>query len=470
MVNASRRDPLDSGVCMSRRVGRSLRVRLALFASIAMLLLSIVVNAIVLYSIHNQAISIRAHESFGKAVPVLLTIKRDRLPKVLDDRGLDGIQVVDASGRVAASTPNLAGLPRLTTAIPMPGQANGVAELCDLPGLAGRCHVVTAMTAYQPDGTWLVYALAPDVPWYVSPEVLTFQIGVTAALIALIWFGVSHVVAETLAPVNSITRHLAEITADGGGMRLPVPENLDDEIRTLAETANQTLERLEAARAKQEAAMEQQRRFAGDASHDLRSPITAMRTQVEEAMLHPDQADWPATATALMASLDRLQAIVTDLLTLTKLDTGAPSHQEPVNLGELVAAETHRPGTKHIVTRVHTGVVVMGDRLRLARLLTNLLDNAERHAESQITVTVRRQDDRAVLEVLDDGAGIAPDQRELVFQRFARLDASRNIDAGGTGLGLTIAREIAENHEGTLTIEDSDVGARFVLRMPLLES
>jgi signal transduction histidine kinase len=194
-----------------------------------------------------------------------------------------------------------------------------------------------------------------------------------------------------------------------------------------------------------------------------------MRAQVEEAMLHPEQADWPATATALMASLDRLQAIVTDLLTLTKLDTGAPSHDEPVNLGDLVAAETRRPGPKRIVTRVQRGVVVRGDRLRLARLVTNLLDNAERHAESQITVTVRRQSGQAVLEVLDDGAGIEPDQRERVFQRFARLDASRNIDAGGTGLGLTIARQIAESHGGTLTIEDSARGARFVLRMPLLQ-
>jgi signal transduction histidine kinase len=454
---------------MNRWVGRSLRVRLALFASITMLLLSIVVNSIVLYTLHNQAIYIRSHEAFGKVVPVLLMIRRDRLTNELDDHDLDGIQVVDPAGRVAASTRNLAGLPRLTTAIPLPGQANGVAELCDLPGLPGRCYVVIAMTAYQPDGNWLIYALAPDVPWYVSPEGLGFQVFVTAALLALAWFGVSHVVAHTLAPVTSITRHLAEITADGGGMRLPVPENLDDEIKTLAETANQTLERLEAAMAKQEVAMEQQRRFAGDASHDLRSPITAMRTQVEEAMLHPEQADWPATAAALMASLNRLQAIVTDLLTLTKLDTGAPSHDEPVNLGELVAAESRRPGPKHIVTRVQRGVVVTGDRLRLARLVTNLLDNAERHAESQITVTVRLHGGQAVLEVLDDGAGIAPDQRERVFQRFARLDASRNIDAGGTGLGLTIARQIAESHGGTLTIEDSDRGARFVLRMPLLE-
>jgi signal transduction histidine kinase len=80
---------------------------------------------------------------------------------------------------------------------------------------------------------------------------------------------------------------------------------------------------------------------------------------------------------------------------------------------------------------------------------------------------VREEEGHGVLEVLDDGAGIAPDQREVVFNRFARLDAARNRDAGGTGLGLPIAREIAQAHHGTLTIEDSDNGARFVLRMPL---
>lgn len=112
-------------------------------------------------------------------------------------------------------------------------------------------------------------------------------------------------------------------------------------------------------------------------------------------------------------------------------------------------------------------VVVVGDRLALARLLNNLLDNAERHAVSRITVTVRREDGKGVLEALDDGAGIPPDQRELVFQRFTRLDAARTKDAGGTGLGLSIARQIAQAHKGTLTIEDSDQGARFVARIPL---
>ncbi|GIH23394.1 hypothetical protein Aph01nite_17040 [Acrocarpospora phusangensis] len=99
---------------------------------------------------------------------------------------------------------------------------------------------------------------------------------------------------------------------------------------------------------------------------------------------------------------------------------------------------------------------------------TNLLDNADRHAESTITLNVRGDPGVAVLEVIDDGSGIDPEKRELVFQRFARLDAARAKDAGGTGLGLPIARQIAESSGGTLRIEDSERGARFVVRLPRL--
>ncbi|MEW1839111.1 HAMP domain-containing sensor histidine kinase [Nonomuraea angiospora] len=451
---------------MIRRLGRSLRMRLALLASLAMLLLNVVVSGFVLYAIRNEAADIRAYDVASRALRVLLMVKRNELPPTVSTDGLDGIQVIDSAGRVVSSTSNLAGLPRLTTAIPHRNTANDVAEFCDLRAFSGRCELVVSMHAYQPDGAWVIYAFAPAVPWYVSLKVILFQICVAALLLILSWFGVSRVVARTLAPVHDITKRLAEITAGGGGMRLPVSENVDDEIRTLAQTGNQMLERLESAMRKQAEAVEQQRRFAGDASHDLRSPITAMRTQVEEALLAPEDTDWRATGEALLSSLDRLQAIVVDLLTLTKLDAGAPSSREPVDLCELVAAETGRPRSKSVITTLQPGVAVTGDRLQLARLLTNLLDNAERHAESQILVTVRQQDHQAVLEVLDDGAGIEPGQRETVFQRFTRLDAARNRDAGGTGLGLPIAREIARAHGGTLAIEDSERGARFVLRLP----
>ncbi|MEV4292621.1 HAMP domain-containing sensor histidine kinase [Nonomuraea bangladeshensis] len=454
---------------MKTRLGHSLRSLLALYAAIVMLLLNVVVSAFVLWGVRSQATTIHGHETSSRALFVLILLKRDRLGKTLPTNGLDGIQVLDPAGRPISSTPNLAGQPRQTDLVPRGNMASDVAdEVCDLPAFPGSCKTVAGLVAYQPDGDYDILAFSPSVPWYVSPQTIVFQVCMTALLVALAYFGVFHIVARTLAPVSAITRRLADITASGGGaMRLPVPRH-DDEIRDLAVTGNHMLERLEKARHQQELAMERQRRFATDASHDLRSPITAMRTQVEDALLHPEDTDWPETGREVLTSLDRLQAIVADLLTLTKLDAGAPSSREPVDLGELVAAETARPRAKQVITSLRPGVLVSGDPLQLVRLLTNLLDNAERHAERKILVTVRQQGGEAVLEVLDDGAGIAPEHREMVFQRFTRLDASRNRDAGGTGLGLPIAREIAQTHGGTLTIEDSDAGARFVLRLPAL--
>ncbi|MEO3868981.1 HAMP domain-containing sensor histidine kinase [Nonomuraea sp. B12E4] len=445
---------------MITRLGRSIRTRLSLYASAAMAALCLATSWVLLLTAHSTVIDIRTNEMLNVALRVVHLIKRHELPPVIR-LDLRGVQVVDDTGRVVASTPNLAGVPRLTAQPPDPYSANRTGMVCDLPQFSGECQITVAFRVYGDDqeGDWFVYAYDTLPPWYVSPTVTGFLAGVSLILVTLTWFGVSRVVAGTLAPVNRITRRLAMITAGDAKMRVPVPRNAD-EIKELAQTANQMLARLESA-------MEQQRRFASDASHDLRSPITAMRTELEEALISPDQTDWRQTSSRLMLSLDRLQNIVTDLLTLARLDAGAPGRLEPVDLADLVAGETARARGKRVVTSLRRDVVVLGDRLRLARLLTNLLDNAERHAESTVTVTVRREGDEAVLEVLDDGAGIVPELREVVFRRFTRLDASRNRDAGGTGLGLPIAREIARIHHGTLTIEDSETGARFVLRMPV---
>ena len=442
---------------MITRPGRSIRTQLATLAAAAMALLCAGVAALLLWATRSTIVDIRTREVLSSALRVVHLIKDDRLPRVTT-MDLDGLQVVDAAGRVVSSTPNLAGSPRLSQIVPARDQATRVATICDRPEFGDRCEVLVAFRVYEKGGDWLVYAFGPLPPWYISPAAIAFLLLFTVTLVALTWFGVSRVVARTLAPVQDLTERLAEITAGDGSLRLPVPETAD-EIRGLAVTANRTLERLEAA-------LDQQRRFVSDASHDLRSPITAMRTELEMALLDPDDNDWRETASKLLASLERLQRIGGDLLTLARLDAGEPGALEPVDLGELVAAETARPRSKQVATSLQPGVVVTGDRHRLARLLTNLLDNAERHAESTITVTVRAEGGQAVMEVLDDGAGIAPEDRERVFRRFLRLDAARNRDAGGTGLGLPIAREIAEKHHGTLRIEDSDRGARFVLRMP----
>lgn len=376
---------------------------------------------------------------------------------------VDLIQVVDDQGVVRQASPRLLGQRPLTTDTPTGDDSRVDAEVCTSRVPGGDCLIAVGYRTPVDAATWMVYAYVPVIPWYISPLYVLGVLLVVLLLSAITTYVAWMTVTRALRSVTAIKTELAEITATDLGRRVP-PLPHRDELDDLAGTVNQTLDRLEHA-------VEQERRFAADASHDLRTPITAMRTQIEEAMLHPDEADWPRTAVALLSSLDRLQAIVTDLLTLAKLDAGAPGSGADVDLAELVEAELIRraPG-KRVERRLRTGVVVIGDRLRLTRLLVNLLDNAERHAESTITVTVDERDDGAVLEVQDDGAGIAPDERETVFRRFTRLDTSRNREDGGTGLGLSIAREIAMAHGGTLTVEDSDTGARFVLQIPRASS
>jgi signal transduction histidine kinase len=182
--------------------------------------------------------------------------------------------------------------------------------------------------------------------------------------------------------------------------------------------------------------------------------------------MYPDDTDWPHVAQAVLDAAERLQELMTDLLILARLDAGALLENAPIDLAQLVEAELNRRTYRVKVVRdLNSGVFTRCDRTRITRLLTNLIDNAARHATSQITVIVRAEESSAVLEVIDDGAGIPAEAREVVFKRFTRLDTSRNRDAGGSGLGLAIARQIAEVHGGTLTIEDSERGAHFVLRL-----
>ncbi|WP_432867024.1 sensor histidine kinase [Microbispora rosea] len=255
---------------------------------------------------------------------------------------------------------------------------------------------------------------------------------------------------------------------EAAGPHLPAPAHA--EIDGLAPGLNRTLGRLEEA-------LERQRRFSSDASHELRTPLTAMRTQIEDALQAPQETDAATLARALLPSLDRLQRIATDLLALSRLESDAlPVRRQRVDLGKLAEGELRTlPITKRTVPLLGPDVVVLGDPDSLGSLICNLIGNAQRHAASTVTVTVWREprgpggppDGTAVLEVADDGPGIPREQREKVFQRFTRLDSARSRDAGGAGLGLAIARQVAQNHGGRLTIEDSAEGARFVLRLPL---
>ncbi|WP_410660996.1 sensor histidine kinase [Amycolatopsis sp. lyj-112] len=306
------------------------------------------------------------------------------------------------------------------------------------------------------------------LPWDVLrtlktfDDTLVFFVPLAVLVTALVaWFAAGR----ALRPVEAIRRELAEVSGSRLDRRVPVPPSRD-EIARLATTTNATLDRLQQAHAQQE-------RFVADASHELRSPLANLRTSLEVALTHADRADWPAVARRSLLDVQRLQRITADLLQLAVDPAEVPEPAGVVDLadvvGEQVAERALEPEGPAVVSDVDGPVPVPGEPVQLERLLRNLVDNAVRHARSSVTVRLRREGREAVLEVIDDGHGIPAADRERVFDRFARLDDARARDAGGTGLGLTLARDIAIRHGGSLRVEDSETGARLVARLPIAD-
>ncbi|MFI6815563.1 sensor histidine kinase [Nonomuraea sp. NPDC050328] len=367
--------------------------------------------------------------------------------------GTNLVQIVGPRGEVLASSSALHGRPALTTARPVAPDIRIDQRVC--PPYVKDC---VRVAGFRIPGQESIALAAVIEPRALGGLGLPIVVGwVMVPLLVLIGAGTWWTIGLTFAPVEEIRRELSHITTNQLDLRVPVPET-GGEVQRLAETINAGLERLETATARE-------RRFISDASHDLRNPIAGLRTTLEVALDDPEPR--PLIDAALRHT-DRLNDIVVDLLELARLDARAPAPLSRVELDDLVRAETGlRSYRVPLTLELEPGVEVTANRLRLSRVLNNLLANAERHAAGQVMVTVRRDGSEAVLEVRDDGGGIPEADRERVFERFARLDESRARDPHGTGLGLPIAREIATMYGGTLTAEPSPRGARLVLRLPL---
>ncbi len=216
------------------------------------------------------------------------------------------------------------------------------------------------------------------------------------------------------------------------------------------------------------AAQARQRTFVADAAHELQSPLASYRAQLEVALRHPSGTDWTSTARELLAESDRMERLVRDLLFLARHDEPQPLPAELVDLDDVVWEEVSRlrPTTGlDVDTAGVSAAPVRGGRDELARLVRNLLANAALHAQHRVVVSCAVTGEDVVLEVADDGPGIAPDQREEVFERFVRGDTARG-HGSGTGLGLPIVRAVAERHGGSVRVADSAVGARLQVRLP----
>jgi signal transduction histidine kinase len=282
---------------------------------------------------------------------------------------------------------------------------------------------------------------------------------VVAVLTLLVWW----LAGRLLAPVEALRSEVAAIGGTDLHRRVRQPPG-DDEIGRLARTMNQMLGRLDDA-------VGRQQRFVADASHELRGPLTRIRTELEVDLANPGPVDRLGdTHRSVLAEVTGLQRLVDDLLQLARADAGVASdRREPVDLDDLVLREARRVRASGRVALDGTGVSaaqVIGDPDQLTRAIRNLVDNAERHAASRVALALAEVDGVAVLTIGNDGPGIPEDQRERIFERFGRLDDARDRGTGGAGLGLAITREIVERHGGTITAEPGEEGARFVVRIP----
>lgn len=370
-------------------------------------------------------------------------------------------QVVDAEGRVVAATTNVGGEVPIDDLHPTSAEPV-FRTMSGLTGVEGAYRVV-AQRAHSPAGPVTVFVAASLEPVEDTLVVVrtTLLIG-APSLLALVAVLGWVTVGRALQPVEAIRSQVADLSSRDLHRRVSV-EPVDDEISRLASTMNAMLDRLEAA-------AEQQRRFVADASHELRTPLAAVRADLEVALAHPDSVQWLDTARDLLAENRRMERLVADLLFIARSDEGLPpAARAPVDLHEVVldeAAKLTASDRVRVDASSVTSAFVLGRREELGRAVRNLLDNAERHAATAVTVAVRDGGGSVTLTVEDDGPGVAPEHRERIFERFTRLDHARSRDTGGTGLGLAIVKEIVERHQGRVTVEDSAGGARFVVTLP----
>jgi signal transduction histidine kinase len=268
---------------------------------------------------------------------------------------------------------------------------------------------------------------------------------------------------RTLRPVARMSRRVEEIRAAGAGDRIPEP-GTGDEIDHLARTVNSMLARLD------DAAIAQ-RRFVADASHELRSPLAVLRTEAEVALAHPATVETPRMATAVLNETVRLEGLVDDLLVLARADDPAPAHHlgalPLVDVEEIALTEAARARRLPVTVADVLAGRVRAHPIDVTRIVRHLLDNAARYGAATVALTVRRNGEQVILIVDDDGDGVPLAERERIFERFARTEASRARDAGGVGLGLAVVRATVQRLGGHIGVGDSPLGgARFIVQLP----
>lgn len=305
--------------------------------------------------------------------------------------------------------------------------------------------------------------------WIIPVVIAGVGIVVLVAMSVVSWM----LVRSSLAPVTTIANAAREITASDLSRRLPV-ENPRDELGQLSTTINDLLARLEVAFNQREQALEDQRRFVADASHELRTPLTSILGYAR--MLRSWGLDNPEAAregiSAIEDEAERMHVLVESLLRLARGEDLPAIRPEPLDLVDLArdAVQSLHAAEPDAAITVHAPeepVIVTADRLTIRQVLGILLDNAIRYGASPepVEVTIREEGNDTVVEVTDHGPGIEPRHLPRLFDRFYRADAARTEP--GSGLGLAIAKQVIDQHGGTIAVtSEPGKGTTFTLTLP----
>ena len=426
-------------------------------------------GSIALYGVLGIAVNRTLdNEARASAADVAALIDRGTPPDPLPISGVQVVQIVDAGHRVVGGSVNADRLTPLLHPDELQRALTGVPIVVsgNRAGLSGPLRV-TAQAAGPGSAPVSVVVAVQVADVTRSLDVLRTALWISApALLAVIAVIAWYVIGWTLRPVETLRQGAERISGSDQAERLPVPESAD-EIAALAVTLNQMLDRLTAARGRQRA-------FVADAAHELRSPLASIRVQLEVAQRVGDGTDSTAE---LLLDVDRLSVLVEDLLLLARADadTRGPAAPTTFEIGALLDETSRAKTAARMPVTAEPGppVTVVADRDEIRRAIGNLVDNAVRHARTGVRLSAIAGPDRtALVHVIDDGPGIAEADRERVFDRFTRLDDARDRDAGGSGLGLPIVRELARRARGTVTLGSGPSGSGLdaVLVLPAGET
>jgi signal transduction histidine kinase len=441
----------------------SLRLRITLVTAVVVAVVVALGGILILVALRAELVAAADEAVEARADEIARLAADDALPRPLPPMH-DPVTFseVVSGGRTVTATDSLLG----GTGFDLPEQEAGQVDVSGVPRLplAGTGpYRVAARGVDTPSGPMTVFVAVSiahlDHTMAVAARIGAIGVAVLVVVLATVtWLAIGR----SLAPVEGIRARAEAITGQNLDRRVPVPDQLD-EIGRLARTVNQMLGRLERSAARQ-------RRFVADAAHELRSPIASLRVQLETAR---DTEETAGREGDMLYETTRMEGLVDQLVVLARADADTSwLRLETVDLDDLIdsAVTSLAPRDGLVIdTNAVEPVQLCGDARMLEQVVRNLVHNALGHARGTVRVsTSAAGDDLAVLIVDDDGPGVPEDRRDDIFERFVRLDASRDRDHGGVGLGLAIVAEIVRAHGGRVHVSDSPSGgARFVVELPI---